>query len=354
MNSKLLYCGLALACSLEMFPQSVELTTRTADVLRKGDSLVCKLDLNLALHDINSRYLIKLTPVVKNGSDAFEFPEIQVVGEKKKNSFLRRMAFAKRGGKSVDNSFVMFFSGDNTNLPVNYSKSVAFTSWMSGAGLEIKKEVYNEKGALIQNVSMKVPASSSSSSVAAMPAPLLQSSIGVMANDNLLASSGDEVRSTETKRELKYRGTYCTPPIDEADKISKKEIDFSLEEARVMADVNPQILSLSELYTVALSYKNEMEQFYKIIFLSVRLYPANPIANLNAAAASIEMNMVDKVGQFLQLAPHDTVAYKNCRGVYELMVGNISEGMRMLKEAKANGSEEANQNLAAFFKYHKR
>lgn len=48
------------------------------------------------------------------------------------------------------------------------------------------------------------------------------------------------------------------------------------------------MLSLRELYTVAISYKNTPEQFYKIIDISVKIYPASPVANLNAAAAAIE------------------------------------------------------------------
>ena len=39
---------------------------------------------------------------------------------------------------------------------------------------------------------------------------------------------------------------------------------------------------------VALSYKDEPEKFYKIIETSVKIYPTNPVANLNAANAAIE------------------------------------------------------------------
>ena len=53
------------------------------------------------------------------------------------------------------------------------------------------------------------------------------------------------------------------------------------------------------------------------------------------------------------MALHDSLAYKNCRG-YELMSGNTYEGIRMLKAAKAEGSEEAAYNLNAFFENNKR
>lgn len=53
----------------------------------------------------------------------------------------------------------------------------------------------------------------------------------------------------------------------------------------MIAEINPQMLSLRELYTVALSYTEDKARFYKIINISVKLYPVHPVANLNAAAA---------------------------------------------------------------------
>ena len=114
------------------------------------------------------------------------------------------------------------------------------------------------------------------------------------------------------------------------------------------------MLSLRELYMVALSYKNEPGKFYQIIETSVKIYPAHPVANLNAAAAAIEQGNWQAAGEFLRMAPHETLAYKNCKGVYELMTGNLYEGIRLLKAAKAEGSEEAGMNLAAFFENNKR
>ncbi len=111
----------------------------------------------------------------------------------------------------------------------------------------------------------------------------------------------------------------------------------------------PQLLSLRELYTVAISYKNTPEQFYKIIDISVKIYPASPVANLNAAAAAIERGNTQAAGRYLQMASHETLAYKNCRGAYELLCNNTYEGIRLLKAAKAEGSEEATYNLKIFF-----
>ena len=146
-----------------------------------------------------------------------------------------------------------------------------------------------------------------------------------------------------------FKGSYVSPESDATDERNQKELNFSLDEARVIAEINPQMLSLRELYTVAISYKNTPEQFYKIIDISVKIYPASPVANLNAAAAAIERGNTQAAGRYLQMASHETLAYKNCRGAYELLCNNTYEGIRLLKAAKAEGSEEATYNLKIFF-----
>ena len=149
------------------------------------------------------------------------------------------------------------------------------------------------------------------------------------------------ISPTPVNKKLKYKGSYISPASDDVDIRNQKELNFNLEEAKIMADINPQMLSLRELYTVALSYADNKTKFYQIINISVKLYPVHPVANLNAAAAAIEQGDTKS-------------AYKSCRGVYELMTGNTYEGIRILKAAKAEGSEEAAYNLNVFFENNKR
>ena len=67
----------------------------------------------------------------------------------------------------------------------------------------------------------------------------------------------------------------------------------------MIANLKPHLLSLRELYMVALSYKDEPEKFYKIIETSVKIYPTNPAANLNAANAAIERGNIRDGGYVL-------------------------------------------------------
>ena len=163
-----------------------------------------------------------------------------------------------------------------------------------------------------------------------------------------------QISPTPVNKKLKYKGSYISPASDDVDIRNQKELNFNLEEAKIMADINPQMLSLRELYTVALSYADNKTKFYQIINISVKLYPVHPVANLNAAAAAIEQGDTKSASKFLSMALHEGLAYKSCRGVYELMTGNTYEGIRILKAAKAEGSEEAAYNLNVFFENNKR
>ena len=167
-------------------------------------------------------------------------------------------------------------------------------------------------------------------------------------------ASGNVTSPAPANRKLKYKGSYVSPASDDVDIRNQKELNFNLEEAKIMADINPQMLSLRELYTVALSYADNKAKFYQIINISVKLYPVHPAANLNAAAAAIEQGDTKSASKFLSMALHEGLAYKSCRGVYELMTGNTYEGIRILKAAKAEGSEEAAYNLNVFFENNKR
>ena len=104
-----------------------------------------------------------------------------------------------------------------------------------------------------------------------------------------------------TTTKMKYKGSYVSPATDDVDIRNQKELNFNLEEAKIMADVNPQMLSLRELYTVALSYADNKAKFYQIINISVKLYPVHPIANLNAAAAAIEQGDTQSISKFLSM-----------------------------------------------------
>ena len=268
----------------------------------------------------------------------------------------RKAKLNKRRGKAdVTPVFTAILLTDSDQT-IHYRASLPAADWIQFATLNLKKEVINGSGEKVQSENIPIPDTAPHIATATdhfvpqrdrnREAPMAASSPSApVVPEHHSVSPAPSAPSAKPY----FKGSYVSPESDATDERNQKELNFSLDEARVIAEINPQMLSLRELYTVAISYKNTPEQFYKIIDISVKIYPASPVANLNAAAAAIERGNTQAAGRYLQMASHETLAYKNCRGAYELLCNNTYEGIRLLKAAKAEGSEEATYNLKIFF-----
>lgn len=338
----------SLLLSGHISAQNIKLDVQASSIEKKQDSTIVSFKMAVNVSDLDSKNHIRLIPILTNSTRNVELPVLLLNGKKTQNIYIRNQALSKRKGiKATDMPVYAAFAVDRTgNHSVDYRFSLPTEDWMSQAKLIIRKEYMNDKGG--KTLSETIPVSTKSINV-------LTPQSGFQLSESVSISTDfPKPVHTASLNEKTYKGSFLSPESDATDERNQKELNFSLEEARVIADVNPQMLSLRELYTVALSHKNNPTQFYKIIDISVKIYPASPIANLNAAAAAIEQGDVQAAGRYLQIASHETVAYKNCRGAYELMCNNIYEGIRLLKSAQAEGSEEAAQNLKMFFEMNQR
>ena len=312
--------------------QNLKIDISSSSINTQQDSTVITLNLKVSVPEMNSSSHINLIPVLTDGNRKTELPIILLNGKKAHSVYRRNQAMRKRQKIKESSNVYSVLVIDEEPKSINYRVAVLTESWMQRGALSIKKEIMNSKNEKEQNEIIPLKAEQIHS-----VAPRIESA----ATPAILQA------------EKHYKGSFISPQTDATDERNQKELNFSLDEAKVIAEVTPQMLSLSELYTVALSYKSNPAQFYKIIEISVKNYPASPVANLNAAAAAIEQGNIQIAGRYLQMASHEDVAYMNCRGVYELLSNNISEGIRLLKAAKASGSEEAAQNLKLFFEMNK-
>ena len=119
---------------------------------------------------------------------------------------------------------------------------------------------------------------------------------------------------------------------------------FNVEEAKEVIKTRPQNLSLQEMFAVAQTYQPGSEEFNHVFDVAVRLYPADPIANLNAANALLEQGAAEQALKFLQKAG-DTPQADNARGVALIMLERYEEAEAYLKRAAAAGISEAETNL---------
>lgn len=119
---------------------------------------------------------------------------------------------------------------------------------------------------------------------------------------------------------------------------------FNVEEAKEVIKTRPQNLSLQEMFAVAQTYQPGSEDFNHVFDVAVRLYPADPIANLNAANALLEQKEATQALKFLDKAG-DTPQADNARGVAMILLERYDEAERYLRRAAQAGVSEANENL---------
>ncbi|MDY3068909.1 MAG: DUF3868 domain-containing protein [Parabacteroides sp.] len=97
---------------------------------------------------------------------------------------------------------------------------------------------------------------------------------------------------------------YLLKEIYPALRHSDYEVDYTirnltLDEARVLAFTDPKQLSLGEFLRVAESFNDEPEKQAEVIRMAVLLYPAESVANLNAAVLAIREKDVAKAKRYL-------------------------------------------------------
>lgn len=328
--------------------QNVKLNVTPKQFSVRTDSMILSMDISVNIENMESKNAVMLIPVLTGEDRKVLLPYIQLNGKQKQKLLLRNQLLRKKNDQPQKNTaYLTEGIGDSYFRSIRYNMVIPAERWMDDATLSFRRYIITPSGEQMMKDTLLITQQETSilgniiTREEVVPAPIIE-----------VYSPSTDVASTPTI--LKYKGSYITPETDDVDMRNRKELNFNLDEAKMMADINPQMLSLRELYTVALSYTDDRARFYKIIAISAKLYPVHPIANLNAAAAAIEQGDAKSASKFLPMALHESLAYKNCRGVYELMIGNTYEGIRVLKSAKTEGSEEAAFNLNVFFEKNKR
>ncbi|MBQ8224443.1 MAG: DUF3868 domain-containing protein [Bacteroides sp.] len=118
----------------------------------------------------------------------------------------------------------------------------------------------------------------------------------------------------------------------------------NLEEARRVMKEAPGKLSLQEMYMVANSYEPGSEEYNDVFETMGRLYPNDPVANLNAANAA--MGRGDLVGakKYLTKAGEGGQAYY-ARGVLAGLEGDYPAAKAYFRKAQELGIAEAEGSL---------
>lgn len=127
---------------------------------------------------------------------------------------------------------------------------------------------------------------------------------------------------------------------------------FSVEEAREVFKTKPAHLSLEEMYLVAQSYPVGSEDYRQVFDVAVRLYPDDPIANLNAANIAIEKRDIEAAKNYLSKAGNVPEAV-HARAVVAVFDGNYALAETLFNSALKLGVTQAEENLVLLQKIKK-
>lgn len=167
----------------------------------------------------------------------------------------------------------------------------------------------------------------------------------------VIIDSEEEPDAKEQRIRREHAASYrillqdCYPALRRTDYTVDYVIrGFNVEEAKEVIKTRPQNLSLQEMFAVAQTYQPGSEEFNHVFDVAVRLYPADPIANLNAANALLERKEAAQALKFLDKAG-DTPQADNARGVAMILLERYDEAERYLHRAAQAGVSEASENL---------
>lgn len=107
-------------------------------------------------------------------------------------------------------------------------------------------------------------------------------------------------------------------------------------EIRRLLRTAPQKLSLNEIYLAAQGLEPGSDEYNEIFETAVRLFPADPVANLNAANAAMQRGDLTSAARYLASAG-DSAEATYARGVYAALRGDYGEALRLVEQAVREG-----------------
>lgn len=135
-------------------------------------------------------------------------------------------------------------------------------------------------------------------------------------------------------------------------RVAKCKIDyvvkgFEVADAKRLIKTNAHNLSLNEMFLVANTYEKGSADFIDVFETAVRLFPEDPIANLNAAAAALSRGDVVYAQRYLDkvIIRSRVPEYDNAMGVLLMLKGDYGKAESHLKSAEDAGLTDAAKNL---------
>lgn len=118
---------------------------------------------------------------------------------------------------------------------------------------------------------------------------------------------------------------------------------FDVNEAKEVIKTRPQLLSLNEMFLVAQTYPKGSNDFKNVFDVAARLYPNDPIANLNAATVELDGGNIDAALTRLEKFKDMPESWNNL-GVALVHKQKYPEALSYFDKAAAMGNTTAKAN----------
>ncbi len=157
-------------------------------------------------------------------------------------------------------------------------------------------------------------------------------------------------------KEAKIKATYpadykfllqnCYPYLRRTDyRVNYTVRGYSdVEEIKRILQTEPQKLNLNEVYLVAQTLEPGSDEFVEVFQTAVRMYPDDPIANLNAANVEMRHGEFTAAEHYLERAG-DSAEAEYARGVYAYLIDDYATAREHLAIAAQAGIVQATQLL---------
>lgn len=108
----------------------------------------------------------------------------------------------------------------------------------------------------------------------------------------------------------------------------------------------PNELSLEEFYLLAQSYPAGSKEFDEVFDIAVRMFPNDPVANLNAANAAMASGHLDSAEKYLAKSG-DSADADYARGLCKALRNDYDGAAALLEKAGAQGMSQARNAIDA-------
>lgn len=138
----------------------------------------------------------------------------------------------------------------------------------------------------------------------------------------------------------------CYPQLRHTDyRIAYTVRQFSdVEEIKRIMYEQPQKLSLNEFYLLVQCYDSGSQEFAEVFETAVRMYPGDPVANLNAANTAMQRGDNSAAARYLAKAG-DSPEATYARGVLQVLEGDYEAARLYLEAACDAGIQQAADTL---------